>query len=181
MKIVLVTGGNRDIGYEACRQLTAREVEVVLSARSEQAGKVAVEKLSTERQKSVSIRSMSQVAANFFSQKTPTKPFSRLLLSLKNKNPVLMDTMRFSRRKFLQGVAAASLTIGLRISLARAARPGRDKVINAWVRIGSDDSVTLLLSQCEMGQGISTTLPAILADELGADWSRGARRARAGG
>src|SRR5208337_931995 len=28
------------------------------------------------------------------------------------------------------------------------------------------------LSQCEMGQGISTTLPAILADELGADWSR---------
>jgi isoquinoline 1-oxidoreductase beta subunit len=41
-----------------------------------------------------------------------------------------------------------------------------------WVRITRDDRVTLVVSQAEMGQGISTTLPAILADELGADWSR---------
>ncbi|MDX2219288.1 MAG: molybdopterin cofactor-binding domain-containing protein [Burkholderiales bacterium] len=41
-----------------------------------------------------------------------------------------------------------------------------------WVRITRDDVVTLVVSQAEMGQGISTTLPAILADELGADWSR---------
>ena len=32
--------------------------------------------------------------------------------------------------------------------------------------------VTLVVSQAEMGQGISTTLPALLSDELGADWSR---------
>lgn len=41
-----------------------------------------------------------------------------------------------------------------------------------WVRITSDDVVTLVVSQAEMGQGISTSLPAVLADELGADWSR---------
>jgi isoquinoline 1-oxidoreductase beta subunit len=43
--------------------------------------------------------------------------------------------------------------------------------LTAWVRITADNEVTLILSQAEIGQGISTTLPAILADELGADWS----------
>lgn len=41
-----------------------------------------------------------------------------------------------------------------------------------WVRITHDGTVTLIVSQAEMGQGISTTLPAVLADELGADWPR---------
>jgi isoquinoline 1-oxidoreductase beta subunit len=44
--------------------------------------------------------------------------------------------------------------------------------LNAWVKIATDDSVTIVVSQAEMGQGISTTMPAIIADELGADWSR---------
>lgn len=44
--------------------------------------------------------------------------------------------------------------------------------ITDWVRITPDDVVTLVLSQAEMGQGISTTLPALLCDELGADWQR---------
>ncbi|MFM9882214.1 MAG: molybdopterin cofactor-binding domain-containing protein [Burkholderiales bacterium] len=42
----------------------------------------------------------------------------------------------------------------------------------AWVRIGADDRVSIIVSQAEIGQGISTTLPAIVADELGADWSK---------
>src|SRR5262249_44116956 len=44
--------------------------------------------------------------------------------------------------------------------------------LNAWVRIATDDTVTLIASQAEMGQGAGTTLPAILAEELGADWTR---------
>ena len=44
--------------------------------------------------------------------------------------------------------------------------------LNAWIRIGPTDEVTLISSQSEMGQGVMTTLPAILAEELGADWSR---------
>jgi isoquinoline 1-oxidoreductase subunit beta len=42
--------------------------------------------------------------------------------------------------------------------------------LTAWVRITADNQVTLVVSQAEIGQGISTTLPAILADELGAEW-----------
>ncbi|HLX07283.1 MAG TPA: molybdopterin cofactor-binding domain-containing protein, partial [Thermoanaerobaculia bacterium] len=43
---------------------------------------------------------------------------------------------------------------------------------NAFLRIGSDDSVTVLLAHSEMGQGIWTTLPMLINEELGADWSR---------
>jgi isoquinoline 1-oxidoreductase subunit beta len=76
-----------------------------------------------------------------------------------------------SRRALLEGTAA--LLVGLQAPAAVAQTSRQDTaVLNAWVRISADDRVTLLLSQAEIGQGISTTLPAILADELGADWSR---------
>jgi isoquinoline 1-oxidoreductase subunit beta len=76
-----------------------------------------------------------------------------------------------SRRALLEG--AAALLVGLQAPavIAQTARP-ETIALNAWVRISADDRVTLLLSQAEIGQGISTTLPAILADELGADWSK---------
>ncbi|HKA42218.1 MAG TPA: molybdopterin cofactor-binding domain-containing protein [Burkholderiales bacterium] len=60
-------------------------------------------------------------------------------------------------------------------TLLGAATPGpsRDEAaVTAWVRITPDNQVRLIVSQAEMGQGITTTLPAILADELGADWFR---------
>jgi isoquinoline 1-oxidoreductase beta subunit len=43
--------------------------------------------------------------------------------------------------------------------------------MNAWVRINADNSVVIVVSQAEIGQGIATTLPAVIADELGADWA----------
>src|SRR5918996_1502687 len=42
---------------------------------------------------------------------------------------------------------------------------------NAFLRVGSDDSVTVLLAHSEMGQGIWTALPMLVAEELDADWS----------
>src|SRR5437763_3661841 len=44
--------------------------------------------------------------------------------------------------------------------------------LNAWLRVGTDETVTIVVSQAEMGQGIMSTLPAVLAEELDADWSR---------
>ena len=43
---------------------------------------------------------------------------------------------------------------------------------NAFLRIGRDESVTVLLAHSEMGQGIWTTLPMLVAEELDADWSK---------
>ena len=40
------------------------------------------------------------------------------------------------------------------------------------MRIGADDSVTILLKHSEMGQGVATSLAMVLAEELGCDWSK---------
>lgn len=43
---------------------------------------------------------------------------------------------------------------------------------NAYLRIGTDNTITVMLAHSEMGQGIWTTLPMLIAEELDADWSK---------
>jgi isoquinoline 1-oxidoreductase subunit beta len=83
------------------------------------------------------------------------------------------------RREFLK--AGAALGGGLLISLyvpefvsaARAADPAAKPVaLNAFVRIGTDETVTVISNHSEMGQGIYTSLPMLLNEELEADWAR---------
>lgn len=45
-----------------------------------------------------------------------------------------------------------------------------ESIFNAFVKIGRDGHVSVIVPQAEMGQGVTTALPQILADELGADW-----------
>ena len=63
---------------------------------------------------------------------------------------------------------------GMRRLLAQEAPAAAAKlpVANAFLRIAPDESVTVLLAHSEMGQGIWTTLPMLVNEELGADWSR---------
>jgi isoquinoline 1-oxidoreductase beta subunit len=44
--------------------------------------------------------------------------------------------------------------------------------LNAWIRIDPDGTVTMIIDESEMGQGVLTSLPMILAEELHADWSK---------
>jgi len=84
----------------------------------------------------------------------------------------------FSRREFLRTSAAggAALVVGFRLSgRAHAGQaPEQEKKtpnpFDAWVRITPDNRVTLILGKSEMGQGIMTALPMILAEELCVDW-----------
>jgi len=83
-----------------------------------------------------------------------------------------------NRRDFLKtGVAGgAALVIGFHLSpraLADQAEEQEKKPPNpfdAWVRITRDNRATLILGKSEMGQGIMTALPMILAEELCLDW-----------
>jgi isoquinoline 1-oxidoreductase subunit beta len=43
---------------------------------------------------------------------------------------------------------------------------------NVFLRVGTDDQITVLLSQTESGQGVWTTLPMLIAEELDADWTK---------
>ena len=90
----------------------------------------------------------------------------------------MAQTFSLDRREFLTKSAASGvgLIIGFYLSGgydALAGVPAKGPtVINAWVQIGPDDSVTLLIDKSEMGQGISTALAMILAEELDFDWKR---------
>ena len=83
-----------------------------------------------------------------------------------------------NRRDFLKKGAAggAALVVGFHLSpraFADQAKDQEEKTANpfdAWVRITPDDHVTLVLGKSEMGQGVSTALPMILAEELSVDW-----------
>ena len=44
--------------------------------------------------------------------------------------------------------------------------------INAWITIAPDDTVTIRVGQCEMGQGVFTNCPMIVAEELQCDWTK---------
>ena len=93
--------------------------------------------------------------------------------------PLKLPSSGVSRREFLFRAAFAGGGLLLTCCVAPEAalasvggEPPKTIPLNAWLKIGTDDSVTILVSQAEMGQGIATTLPAVLAEELGADWSR---------
>jgi isoquinoline 1-oxidoreductase beta subunit len=81
------------------------------------------------------------------------------------------------RRVFLQ--RAAYLGGGLVLATAlpafrsgpRAAQVSSSQ-LNAWLRIGTDDSISILVDRSEMGQGVYTALPALIAEELEVDLSR---------
>ena len=51
-----------------------------------------------------------------------------------------------------------------------AGKPG-EAMLSAWVRIAPDNTVTVIVPHSEMGQGVHTSLPMMLAEELEADWS----------
>jgi len=85
-----------------------------------------------------------------------------------------------SRRVFLQSAGAAGLTIGfgwLAPNGAHAALPGAEGAAagplapNAFIRIGTDNLVTVICKHHEMGQGNTTGLASLVAEELDADWS----------
>jgi isoquinoline 1-oxidoreductase beta subunit len=82
-----------------------------------------------------------------------------------------------SRRDFVgAGIAAgAGLTLAVSLEGCKEAFPeagGAAFAPNAWIRVGADDVVTVIVDRSEMGQGVSTALPMLVAEELDADWSR---------
>jgi isoquinoline 1-oxidoreductase beta subunit len=84
----------------------------------------------------------------------------------------------FSRREFLKGAAATAgaFVLGAHVSFpketfAQDAVPQGIFDPNVFLNIGADNSVTFISKHFEMGQGVTTGLATLVAEELGADWS----------
>jgi isoquinoline 1-oxidoreductase beta subunit len=86
-----------------------------------------------------------------------------------------LSGINVSRRGLLAGAAVGG---GLLVAWALMPRryeaplaPGRGETgFDAWLKIGRDGVVTVAVPQLEMGQGVTTLLPQVVAVELGADW-----------
>ena len=96
-----------------------------------------------------------------------------------------MTTMNMNRRDFLSRTAAVSGAMVLEFWLppsrakaaAVAAQPwyrdgSNDPEINAWLTIAPDDTVTIRVAQSEIGTGVFTACPMMIAEELQCDWSK---------
>jgi isoquinoline 1-oxidoreductase beta subunit len=83
-----------------------------------------------------------------------------------------------SRRGFLKAgtLATGGLVLGFVVPgasrLARAAGEKAPSAPNAFLRIAPDNTVTVMVNRLEFGQGVHTSLPMLIAEELDADWSQ---------
>src|SRR5205807_2633269 len=89
----------------------------------------------------------------------------------------MIPSQGLRRREFLKVGAAAGggLLISFYLPELSLGQPSTAKQVfspNAFLRIGTDDIVTVILGKSEMGEGIYTSLPRLVAEELEADWSK---------
>jgi isoquinoline 1-oxidoreductase beta subunit len=80
-----------------------------------------------------------------------------------------------SRRDFIKTAAVVSggLLVGFSVpSIKDAAAAGTLYTPNAWVHIADDNTITLISARSEMGQGVYTSMPMLIAEELNVDFNR---------
>lgn len=91
------------------------------------------------------------------------------------------DRWKLSRRQMLKSslVAGSALVVGFQlpgcsgdVEVRQQVHPDGIYTPNAWVMLDKDDVTTIMVHHSEMGQGIMTALPMILAEEMDADWSK---------
>lgn len=96
-------------------------------------------------------------------------------------DPRLLPRPALSRRRFLEviGLSGAGFMVGCGPSADDAAPDSADPAagpasadLNHFVRIGADNTVTVIIKHLDKGQGVTTGLPTIVAEELDADWSQ---------
>jgi isoquinoline 1-oxidoreductase beta subunit len=94
--------------------------------------------------------------------------------------PPAASTNKIARREFLKTTATIGSGLCIAAYVPELAAPSVSNAPagatvfapNAFIRIAADESVTVIANHSEMGQGVYTSLPMLLNEELEADWSK---------
>jgi len=91
----------------------------------------------------------------------------------------MSEILNVSRRDFLKTGATIGGGLILGFSLPdhlafgqASGHSGGSSMLNAFIRISSDETITIVVNHSEMGQGVYTSLPMLVAEELECDWSK---------
>ena len=90
----------------------------------------------------------------------------------------MTQLLKTSRRSFLKatgaasGVASGGLLMGFALPATQAQAAGTVFTPNAWVHISDTNVVTLISARSEMGQGVYTSMPMLIAEELNVDFRK---------
>ncbi|CAN5758859.1 xanthine dehydrogenase family protein molybdopterin-binding subunit [soil metagenome] len=91
----------------------------------------------------------------------------------------MSTTTNYNRRNFLKtsGMMTGGLMVSFMVPAGAKKLAATDAgkaffVPNAYLQVGVDDSIKIILAHVEMGQGIWTTLPMLIANELDCDWEK---------
>jgi isoquinoline 1-oxidoreductase beta subunit len=99
-----------------------------------------------------------------------------MTLTIESSNSSMSDRQTLSRRRMMIGAAGLTFALALpRLDDASAAVPSADmagRSLSPWVSIATDGTISIMSPATEMGQGSTTSLPLIIAEELDADWSK---------
>src|SRR5688572_25608985 len=85
--------------------------------------------------------------------------------------------VKLTRREFIKtgSVMTGGLLISFRVPANGVNTFSAERspfTLNSFLQVAEDDSIHIILSKVEMGQGISTTLPMLIAEELDCDWKK---------
>jgi isoquinoline 1-oxidoreductase beta subunit len=119
-----------------------------------------------------------------YPQPGPPEALTRIIRKPGDSNPPFAHTRTVSRREFIR--AGGVLVVGVSLFACSKEQPAEPvaappaveaEPVDPWtpdvyVTIDADGTVHIVSHRCEMGQGIKASLPAVVADEMEADWDR---------